>query len=510
MNIKSIIKEEINNHILAEVENELHELLSEQYNSQDDSSTGTLPYFGDPMWNLHEEDYHGDHRAPNSKDSPLYDVTLNGSYPDDIYTDNQALRYYGDGYSYDAISLAIIRAYHNKPNRQIRIYRAVPKVLTNQEKIADYVKQMAYIQKYGRIPKDINNWGNKSEYYEFLDKEIQKLKQEPQAEKIEINNGDWISITPAYVKEHGETQFGRGKFRVLSKIVPAKHVFTEGNSLHEWGYDNNMNEMLNEVGEANRSQYPFKLIKVTPYYKYIFTTEDGDNYAVEMGKNEKDDVDAANHNEWDAGFHVEGRDIADTINKGRIFQVMATVVAILKDFTQRENPDMVLVEPVKADDDYENDERRAKIYNEYIKKNLPNGYFMEYNPNVIFIIKNGYEPYPEFSDDSVNEEVLNENTYKVYHGTNEKFSNFDFKRATQGIVWFTDSIDSIRNQEHGGQGSKYIMTRYITINKPADWDEYEKYGLGQLQSMGYDGVILPQGNKTDYFVFSPKSISAKQ
>jgi hypothetical protein len=110
----------------------------------------------------------------------------------------------------------------------------------------------------------------------------------------------------------------------------------------------------------------------------------------------------------------------------------------------------------------------------------------------------------------LNEEVLNENTYKVYHGTNEKFRNFDFKRATQGIVWFTDSIDSIKAGEHGGQGSKYIMTRYITINKPAGWAEYEKYGLGQLENMGYDGVILPQGNKTDYFVFSPKSISAKE
>jgi len=107
------------------------------------------------------------------------------------------------------------------------------------------------------------------------------------------------------------------------------------------------------------------------------------------------------------------------------------------------------------------------------------------------------------------EQTLNEKTYKVYHGTNQKFSNFNFKNATQGIVWFTDSIYSIKNQEHGGQGSKIIMTRYITINKPAGWDEYEKYGLGQLEDMGYDGVILSQGDKTDYFVFSPKSISAK-
>ena len=47
-------------------------------------------------------------------------------------------------------------------------------------------------------------------------------------------------------------------------------------------------------------------------------------------------------------------------------------------------------------------------------------------------------------------EVLKENIYKVYHGTNQKFSKFNFKNATQGIVWFTDSPESIEKGEHGG------------------------------------------------------------
>jgi hypothetical protein len=106
-------------------------------------------------------------------------------------------------------------------------------------------------------------------------------------------------------------------------------------------------------------------------------------------------------------------------------------------------------------------------------------------------------------------ELLGKNTYKLYHGTNEKFGHFSLRRSTQGIIWFTDSIDSIKNGDHGGNGSKYIMTRYVTINNPAGWDEYEKYTLGQLESLGYDGVILPQDDKTDYFVFSTKSIRSK-
>jgi len=104
---------------------------------------------------------------------------------------------------------------------------------------------------------------------------------------------------------------------------------------------------------------------------------------------------------------------------------------------------------------------------------------------------------------------LNENTYKVYHGTNKKFSKFNTKLATQGIIWFTDNIDSIKSGEHGGMGNQIIMTRFITINKPAGWEEYEKYTLGQLRGMGYDGVILPDGDVTNYFVFSNNSISAK-
>lgn len=104
------------------------------------------------------------------------------------------------------------------------------------------------------------------------------------------------------------------------------------------------------------------------------------------------------------------------------------------------------------------------------------------------------------------EEKLSNNVYKVYHGTNNDFKTFDIKKSTQGIIWFTDDINTIINNEHGGMGNKYILTRYITINNPAGWDEYNKYYLGQIKQMGYDGIILPQGDYSDYIVFSNKQI----
>jgi len=100
------------------------------------------------------------------------------------------------------------------------------------------------------------------------------------------------------------------------------------------------------------------------------------------------------------------------------------------------------------------------------------------------------------------------NTYKVYHGTSQEFSDFDIDKATQGIIWFTDSRESIEKGEHGGLGNKIIMTRYITLNNPAGWEEYDKLGLQQIEDRGFDGVILPHGTKyNDYIVFDTKSIS---
>jgi hypothetical protein len=104
------------------------------------------------------------------------------------------------------------------------------------------------------------------------------------------------------------------------------------------------------------------------------------------------------------------------------------------------------------------------------------------------------------------EEKISNNVYKVYHGTNNEFKTFDIKKSTDKIIWFTDDIDTIINNKHGGIGNKYILTRYITINNPAGWDEYDKYYLDQIKKMGYDGIILPQEDYSDYIVFSNKQI----
>lgn len=186
-------------------------------------------------WLENEDDYRGMHKAPDKEDAPLHDLT--NVYPDDIYGPNGA-RYYGHGDpNIDNYTITIIQSAKNKPNMPIKIYRSVPKILSNQEKITDLENQKKYILKTGKVPPNATH-SNSSAYYEILSKEIEKLQKEPivEVEKIKINSGDWVTINRQYAVEHGQSTL-LGTYKILSKTVPAKTLYTDGNSIHEWGYN---------------------------------------------------------------------------------------------------------------------------------------------------------------------------------------------------------------------------------------------------------------------------------
>jgi hypothetical protein len=83
----------------------------------------------------------------------------------------------------DVSSIAIIRDIKNRPDKRVTIYRA--------------------------IPKDV---------------------------KASINQGDWVTINRNYAKDHGESTLN-GEYKIVSKTVDARDIYTDGNSIHEWGYD---------------------------------------------------------------------------------------------------------------------------------------------------------------------------------------------------------------------------------------------------------------------------------
>jgi hypothetical protein len=53
---------------------------------------------------------------------------------------------------------------------------------------------------------------------------------------LSINNGDWVTINRNYAKDHGEHALN-GNYQILSQKVPARKLFTNGDSIHEFGYD---------------------------------------------------------------------------------------------------------------------------------------------------------------------------------------------------------------------------------------------------------------------------------
>jgi hypothetical protein len=134
-----------------------------------------------------EFEYRGSHTAPyrteDATTAPAHE--MNRTYPDDIYSP-EGYRYYGHGgddTKMDKDTISILQAAKGNPDYPITIYRAVPKEFANED----------------------------------------------------IYAGDWVTPNIDYAKSHGR-RFDNG-FHIIEKQVPAKHIWTEGNSIHEFGYD---------------------------------------------------------------------------------------------------------------------------------------------------------------------------------------------------------------------------------------------------------------------------------
>jgi len=129
-------------------------------------------------------EYKDSHSAPSrDMDGATSIDNLTAIYPSDIYSANAA-RYYGHGDDkLDNQAIRILNKIKGNPNAKVKIYRT--------------------------IPNDIN---------------------------ADINEGDWVTITKRYAVEHGENRFD-GKYKMLEKEVKASDIITDGNSIHEQGYD---------------------------------------------------------------------------------------------------------------------------------------------------------------------------------------------------------------------------------------------------------------------------------
>lgn len=184
-------------------------------------------------------EYRGSHTAPGPDfGAPLHDLTGGGQmYPADIYSP-QAAQFYGGGVPYDQKAFSIAQQFKDKPDAFVTIYRAVPKDLSNSEKLATLEKQMAAYMKRGTLPKDAENYSSGSKWYDAAyekREQLRKMPDEPTNDISKINPGDWVTLTKEYAKDHGESAL-RGQYKILSQKVRAKDVWTNADSIHEFGY----------------------------------------------------------------------------------------------------------------------------------------------------------------------------------------------------------------------------------------------------------------------------------
>lgn len=129
--------------------------------------------------------YRGSHKAPSPDfGAPLHDLTGGGQmYPADVYS-AKAVQFYGTGYpKADKEAFELAKKVRGNPDAEVTMYRAVPK-----------------------------------------DEKITK-----------INDGDWVTLSKDYAKNHGESVLGKD-YKIISQKVKAKELWTNADSIHEFGY----------------------------------------------------------------------------------------------------------------------------------------------------------------------------------------------------------------------------------------------------------------------------------
>jgi hypothetical protein len=133
---------------------------------------------------------------------------------------------------------------------------------------------------------------------------------------------------------------------------------------------------IDEIGDGSSQSYPFRFDNVGfNEVHYNFDTEDGDDYIVYLTNSSPE------KRIWEMQFGVAGGTPEDVINKGRVFKIMATLLAVINDFIEKLQPNLLRFEPSKNNED---DNRRFKMYMAYINKNMRKEYYAyDRNPYIV-------------------------------------------------------------------------------------------------------------------------------
>lgn len=228
---------------------------------------------------LQFEDYRMSHRAPVGSDgfsAPIYNLTA--LYPEDVYS-NQAGRHYGDGFWFDNESARILQSVRDKPDAVVTVYRAVPdenfdinKKIKALKNMLNYYNSMKFFDPSDENYRTYNhdyyydsgrytgaNYENKfKEMAAEIQADIQQLENSKK-KPLKINSGDWVTVNKEYAKIHGKSHLD-GKYKIVSKKLKAKQIFTDANSINEQGVE----FMYTKNGEVYGAKAPNGTIYLNP------------------------------------------------------------------------------------------------------------------------------------------------------------------------------------------------------------------------------------------------------
>lgn len=202
--------------------------------------------------------------------------------------------------------------------------------------------------------------------------------------KVDDNDRRRFNVYMAYIKKNlpdGYEVSDDGNNIMVTKTPTSNDISEvtteEIQNMSEVGdYQYRNTEKILEVGEGTHQPYQWRNTRTDSHnYDYEFRTEDGDDYEVvfmDMG------------NFWNTDFKTKEGKFEDVLNKGRFYEVMATVADIIKDFLIKESPELMRISPAKNSNV---DQRRLNIYMQFITKQIPRGYEVSTSRGYIYVQK---------------------------------------------------------------------------------------------------------------------------
>ena len=386
-------------------------------------------------------DYQIDHKAPTNDgyNARLDDVTP--MYGEDIYSTN-AVRYFGTFEGFDNESIRHIQEAKGKPDKIVTVYRAVPESVKGDQ----------------------------------------------------IRNGDWITLTYDYAKNHGQSNI-LGNYRVIRKKVKASEIFTDGNSIHEFGYDDgkeyyygdttNYRKLADAITFDDEGN-PIRLID-----RFNYRSDD-----VRFSRKETDDILSKDFTALDLEEYFDSLSLAELTE---------------------------LIEELEAEDPILNQNERyvPKLSKEerrelYVSKLYEQGKLNEF---VTKLVKSKPQMAKYFANTKMNNKYnplmpSNGDEYIVmFHGTPNQFNEFDTKKVGKhgtvmgSGIYFTKSLAYAEDyKEEGGR----VMATLLNIEKPlsrnshtftksdlkrfikevvdAEGDDYLS-NYGDVYRLGYDKLL---------------------